>query len=102
MEESRWLGPFVLNNISAWYPRFQAIPLFSPNIEIEREREREREPGTELHPPVGFLAVVGQELNWERPRVGMVPYQVLPLLQFFRAQYSQGRSLKEERKRESL
>ena len=44
--------------------------------------EGEGEPSTEPHPPVAFLAVVGQEFSWEKPRVGMVPYQALPLLQF--------------------
>ena len=49
----------------------------------------------ELRPPVAFLAVAGQEFNWERPWVGVVLYQALPFLQFFthniRAAKSKGR-----------
>ena len=43
--------------------------------------EGEGEPGTKLRSPIASLTVVEQEFNWERPWVGTVPYQALPLLQ---------------------
>ena len=59
-------------------PRSQALPLPFACVNIYYGwKFEEGEPG------MAFSAVVGQEFNWERPQVGMVPYQALPLLQFF-------------------
>ena len=45
--------------------------------------EGEGEPGTEPRPPVAFLKQILAQPQPGRPRVGTVPYQALPLLQFF-------------------
>ena len=41
-----------------------------------------------------------EQRKWERPRVGVVPYQALALLQFLVHKYSRGWSLKKGREEE--